>query len=263
MLFSLFNIIPLWGVFIFIFLVVLLAFEGGVLLGKRHRLITEKEDRSPIGSIVAASLGLLAFLLAFSFGMGAAKFDERRELVLDEANAIGTTYLRAGYLADPYQTRIRTLLREYVAIRVEALKPEKLEEALKQSDALQDQLWKQAVAIAERNPNSVVAGLFIQSLNDLIDFHSKRVNIGIRLRIPFIIWGTLFFVTILAIGSLGYQFGLTHTRYIGITLLFILTFSSVIALISDLDRPQEGFIKVSQQPLIDLINKFNTSNQQN
>lgn len=250
---------PLWSIFIFTFVFILLAFKGGEILGKRHRLTAEKEDHSPIGSIVGSTLGLLAFLLAFSFGLAASRFDERRTLVIDEANAIGTAYLRAGYLAEPYRKQIRDLLKEYVSIRLEALKPGKLEQGVKRSDELQDQLWQQAVAVAENNLNSDLVALFVQSLNDIIDLHTKRVNVGIRFRIPFIVWIMLYAVTFLSIGSLGYQFGLVHTHYTGITILLILTFSSVILLIGDLDRPQEGFIKVNQQSLIDLMNKFNAN----
>jgi hypothetical protein len=255
----LFLTIPMWGIFIFTFVIILFAFEGGAFLGKKHRLTSEKEDRSPIGSIVAATLGLLAFLLAFTFNIAAIKFDERRELVLSEANAIGTTYLRAGYLADPYQTKIRSLLQEYVFIRLETIKTGKLLEGISKSEELQDALWLHAVAIAKENPDSVVVGLFINSLNEVIDIHAKRVNTGIHIRIPFIIWSALYFITLLAVGSLGYQFGLTRTRYVGITLLLILILSCVISLIIDLDRPQEGFIRVSQQSLIDLMDKFNRS----
>lgn len=250
---------PVWAVFIFTFFIALLAFEGGVYLGKKHRLLYEQEDRSPIGSTIAATLGLLAFLLAFTFGFAASKFDNRRELVIDEANAIGTTYLRAGYLDNPYKMQVRDLLKEYISIRITAVKPEKLEQGIKKSEELQDQLWQQAVAVARTNPNSVVTGLFIQSLNEVIDLHAKRVNIGVRIRIPMIIWGTLYFITVLTIASLGYQFGLMRTQFIGINMLLILIFSTVITLIVDLDRPQEGFITTSQQSLIDLLDKFNES----
>lgn len=256
LIFNLYLHTPLWGVFILTFVIVLLAFEGGVLLGKKHRFVYEGEDRSPIGSIVAATLGLLAFLLAFTFGIAASKFDERRGLIINEANAIGTTYLRAGYLADPYQTQMRNLLKEYVSAHLDVSKPGMLTQGLKKAEELQDQMWLQAVAVAERNQNSVVVGLFIQSLNDLIDLYAKRVNVGLRFRIPITIWGLLYSVAILAVGSLGYQFGLTHTRYWGITLFLILTFSCVILLIADLDRTQEGFIRLSQRPLIDLMDKF-------
>lgn len=256
---NLFQNVSLLEISAFTLLLLFIAFEGGVFLGKKHRLAADQEDKAPIGSIVAAALGLLAFLLAFTFGIAAAKFDERRMLVIDEANAIGTTYLRAGYLANPYQTEIKRLLKEYVSIRLEALKPGKLAEGIKKSEELQDMLWLRAIAIAEKNPDSVVVGLFITSLNEVIDLHTKRVNIGVHFRLPIVIWGILYFVTLLAIGSLGYQIGLFHARYIGLSLLLILTFSSVIVLIADLDRPQEGFLKVSQQSLIDLMDKFNQS----
>lgn len=247
------------AILVFTFLLLFLAFEVGVFLGKKHRLVINQDDRAPIGSIVAATLGLLAFLLAFTFSIAASKFEDRRMLVIDEANAIGTTYLRAGYLSDPNQTEIKKLLKEYVSVRLEALKPDKISQGIKRSEELQDQLWLQAVALAEKNPNSVTVGLFIKSLNEVIDLHTKRVNIGVHFRLPIIIWCILYFVTILAMGSVGYQIGLFHARYMGITLLLILTFSSVIVLIADLDRPQEGFIKVSQQSLIDLMDKFNRS----
>lgn len=246
----------LLGFLIFTFTLLFFSFEGGLFLGKKHRLISEPKDRSPIGSIVAATLGLLAFLLAFTFGISASKFEERRMLVIDEANAIKTTYLRAGYLPEPYRIEIRNLLKEYVSLRLEALNSENIEQGVKESENLQDRLWLQAVAVAEKNPNSEVVALFIESLNEVIEMHTKRVNLGIYIRIPLIIWIALFFVTILAIGSVGYQIGLINAHYLGISLLLILTFSSVIVLIADLDRPQEGFIKVSQQSLIDLINKF-------
>jgi hypothetical protein len=259
MMTNFFQAIPLWGIFIFTFFIALLSFEGGVLLGKKHRPVSAQEDRSPIGSIVSATLALLAFLLAFTFNLSTSKFDNRRELVIEEANAIGTTYLRAGYLAEPYQTEIRSLLREYVATRLAALQPGRLEQAIKRSDELQDKIWLNAIAVAEKNPNSIVTGLFIQSLNELIDLHAKRVNVVLYVRIPMLIWGALYFILILALGSLGYQVGISHARYMGITFLLILTFSSVILLIVDLDRPQEGFIQVSQQSLMDLLDKFNQS----
>lgn len=249
---------PLWGIFIITFFILLIAFESGVYLGKRHRLKAKDEDKSPINSIVAATLGLLAFLLAFTFGIAASKFDDRRALVVEEANAIGTTYLRAEYLQNPHRLEIKDLLKEYVFVRLEALNPGNLAPSIKRSEELQDLLWQQAVAVAEKNPDSVVVGLFIQSLNELIDLHAKRLNVGIRIRMPSIIWIALYFVTILAMGSVGYQIGLIHARYIGISMLLIMTFSSVIVLIVDLDRPQEGFIKVSQQSLVDLKDKFNS-----
>lgn len=256
MSFNLTDVTSLYAILIVTFIILLCAFEGGVFLGKKHRFETDQDDRAPIGSIVGATLGLLAFLLAFTFGIAASKFEERRMLVIDEANAIGTTYLRAAYLPDPYRAEVKRILSEYVSTRLDALNPQKLVQDIKKSEALQDQLWDQVVAVAEKAPDSVIVGLFIKSVNEVIDLHTKRLNIGVYFRLPTVIWIVLYFVTILAIGSVGYQIGLFNARYMGITFLLILTFSSVMVLIVDLDRPQEGFMRVSQQALIDLRDKF-------
>lgn len=175
---------------------------------------------------------------------------------MDEANAIGTTYLRAGLLAEPSRTEVRNLLREYTDIRLELITPGKTEEALHKSDELHSRLWSQAVAVGERNPGSIVVGLFIESLNEVIDLHSKRVNLGFRTRVPGTIWAALYFIAIFALGAVGYHAGLAGTRRSLAVLALVLTFSAVMVLIADLDRPMEGLLKVSQQAMIDLRNSL-------
>jgi hypothetical protein len=115
------DALPLWGVFIAILLVVLVSVECGYRLGKHRRNRHEAEKETPVGAMVGATLGLLAFILAFTFGLAAARFDTRRQVLLDEANAIGTTYLRACMLPDR-RDGIEPLLREYVDTRLEALR---------------------------------------------------------------------------------------------------------------------------------------------
>lgn len=107
------DALPLWGVFGAILIVVLLSVECGYRLGRYRRNRHEQEKETPVGTMVGATLGLLAFILAFTFGLAAARFDTRRQVLLDEANAIGTTYLRAGMLPEQ-RNEIRTLLRNYV-----------------------------------------------------------------------------------------------------------------------------------------------------
>jgi hypothetical protein len=243
--------LPLWGLFIVILLLVLLSVEGGYRLGKYRRSRSEEEKEGPVGAMVGATLGLLAFMLAFTFGMAAARFDTRRQVLLDEANAIGTTYLRAGMLPDRRE-EIRALLRDYVDARLEAVRSGNVTEGIRRSEHLQDQLWAHAVAIAENNPTSIVVGLFVQSLNEVIDLHAKRVTAGLRNRIPGAIWVALFAVAVLSLAAMGYHAGLSRTSRSLAGLAVALTFSAVIGLIADLDRPQEGVLKVSQQALIDL-----------
>src|SRR6201997_1632522 len=113
------DILPLWALFICILLVVLLSVEFGYRLGKYRRSQQEKE--APVGTMVGATLGLLAFILAFTFGLAAARFDARRQVLLDEANAIGTTYLRAGMLPERGE-QMRALLRDYVGVRLDAVR---------------------------------------------------------------------------------------------------------------------------------------------
>jgi hypothetical protein len=233
-----------------ILLLVLLSVEGGYRLGKYRRSRSEEKE-APVGAMVGATLGLLAFILAFTFGLAAARYDTRRQVLLDEANAIGTTYLRAGMLPDRRE-EIRALLRDYVDTRLEAVRSGKIAEGIRRSENLHDQLWAQAVAVGENNPTSIVVGLFIQSLNEVIDLHAKRVTAGVRNRIPGAIWVALFAVAVLSLAAMGYHAGLAGTSRSLAELAVAFTFAAVIGLIADLDRPQEGVLTVSQQALIDL-----------
>jgi hypothetical protein len=250
------DALPLWGVFLLILVVVLLSVECGYRLGKYRRNRHEQEKETPVGAMVGATLGLLAFILAFTFGLAAARFDTRRQVLLDEANAIGTTYLRAGMLPDR-RDGIQALLREYVDTRLEALRSGNIAAGVRQSENIQSQLWAHATAVGEKNPNSIVGGLFIQSLNDVIDLHAKRVQAGLRSRIPGAIWVGLFAVAALSLATMGYHAGMVGTRRSLAILAVAFTFSVVIELIADLDRPQEGILKVSQQALLDLQRSMN------
>jgi hypothetical protein len=248
---GLLDALPLWGLFIVILLVVLLSVECGYRLGKYRRDHREWEKEAPVGTMVGATLGLLALILAFTFGLAAARFDTRRQLLLDEANAIGTTYLRAGMLPEKRE-ETRTLLRNYVNARVEAVRSNKTTEGIRLSENIQNELWAQTTTVAEKNPNSIVVGLFVQSLNQVIDLHAERVQASLRSRIPGAIWIGLFAVAALSLAGMGYHAGMVGTRRSLAILAVAFTFSVVIELIADLDRPQEGVLKVSQQALLDL-----------
>jgi hypothetical protein len=253
-----FDVLPLPGVYLVIALVALLAVELGFRLARNRLLRSPPENEAPVGAIVGATLGLLAFLLAFTFGLAASRFDARKGLVLDEANAIGTTYLRAALLPDPQRSEIRKLLREYVDVRLQITQPDHAQQALRRSVELQDELWSHSVAVADKVA-APTAALFITSLNELIDLHAKRVNLGIRNRVPISIWIVLYFVSIVTMMAVGYYAGLTASRRSPAILALVLTFSAVILLIADLDRPYEGLLTVSQQAILDLRDSFEQS----
>jgi hypothetical protein len=244
------DIVPLWALLIGMVLIVLLSVEGGYRLG-RMRAREAHEMETPVGEMVASTLGLLAFILAFTFGLAASRFDAKRQLVVDEANAIGTTWLRAGMLPEGRE-EIRALLREYVEVRIEAITPDKLAAGIRRSEELQNRLWQLAVPVAASHPDSIIVGLFVQSLNEVIDLHTKRLTAAVRNRIPTAIWAALYAISVLSFAAMGYHSGLTGTSRSLVTIVVAFTFSVVIVLIADLDRSQEGALKVSPQALIDL-----------
>lgn len=246
------DVLPLWAFFLVTFLAVYAAVEGGYRAGRYRRRVSETEKEATVGPIVGATLGLLAFMLAFTFSMAATRFDARRQMVVEESNAIGTTYLRAGLLDEPHQSQVRGLLREYVDVRLAAVETGDVAAAIARSQELHDALWAHAVALAKNDSHSIVAGLFTQSLNETIDLHASRVLIGVRSRIPIIIWITLYLVAVLAMAQLGYHAGLTASRRSLACVSLVATFSLVMLLIADLDRQREGLISVSQQAMIEL-----------
>jgi hypothetical protein len=104
--------------------------------------------------------------------------------------------------------------------------------------------------------------LFVQSLNELIDLHAKRVSADVRNRIPLAIWASLYGVTILSFAVLGYHAGVAGTRRSPAIVPVAVTFAVVIWLIADLDRPQEGLLTLSQQALIDVRASMRAADQQ-
>lgn len=238
--------------------IVLLSIEVGFRLGRRRRRATEEEREAPVGAIVAAILGLLGFVLAFTYSIAASRFDARRTIIVDEANAIGTTYLRAGFLEDDRPARVRTLLKEYVAERLRAAETGDADRLLHRSGDLHHALWGEAEAAAKAAPNSFPVALFIQALNETIDIHSSRVLVSLQSRIPIVLWETIFVVTILTMLGVGYFAGLTRSRRSPAIIVLALTFSTLLYLVADLDRPREGMIRTSQSAMLDLQHMMET-----
>ena len=160
-------------------------------------------------------LGLLALIIAFTFAMALTRFDARRDAVLNEANAIGTTALRARLLPEPHRTDSLKLLREYVKIRLDiTARPAsrtELKVAIERSDALQEALWQQAKAMAAKDSGFVPTGLFIQALNETIDNQGKRLA-ALRNRVPNIVLLSLFGLAAIAGAFVGYASGLDPRR---------------------------------------------------
>ncbi|MFZ1933824.1 MAG: hypothetical protein WCB27_23745 [Thermoguttaceae bacterium] len=251
---------PLWTLPLITVAVMLVALEAGYRLGRRRSERSEHEKESLVGAAVAATLALASFMLAFTFGIAGSRFDARRQAVLDEANAIGTTYLRASLLPEDRGKDIRRLLRQYVDSRLEAVRTGEIEKGLRRSGELHRQLWAEAEPIAKKHPESIQVGLFIQALNQTIDLHTTRVVASLYSRIPLVVWIALYLLAAVSVLGIGYQAGLTGKARSISFLILAVTFAVVLFLVADLDRPREGMLRVSQQALIDLRSMMDEPN---
>ena len=154
---------------------------------------------------------------------------------------------------------MKNFLREYVDIRLHGLK--NMEIALTRSLELHELLWGQATLAAEKNPQALNL-LLIQSINEVINIHRKRLNVAVLDRIPGVIWLTLYAITAFAMVAVGSQVGLARTRRFNQVIPMVLAFSALITLIADLDRPaQLGLIKVSQEAMITLEKNMSRARQ--
>jgi hypothetical protein len=252
------DAVPLWLMFALTLGITQLAVEVGFRLGVFRGRSAQPEKDAPVGAIAAATLGLLAFMLAFTFSLAASRFETRRQVALDEANAIGTAFLRTGTLPPPHGEAIRTLLREYVDVRVQAIEHGTVEPTVERSAQLHADLWRNAQSAAAKDPSAITA-LFLESLNEVIDLHATRVQAGLRSRIPAVIWAVLYFVAFFAMLAVGYQVGLSNPKRSIAAISLVLTFSAVMLLIADLDRPGEGLLRINQHALTDLAKSIKSS----
>ena len=255
---TLLDNLPLWAVYLLTLGFGLLAVELGFRLGKYWKKGHPDEHESHISPMIAATLGLWAFLLAFLVGIVNNRFDARRELVVEEANSIGTTYLRAGYLSEPYASQSRELLREYAGERLKLVELKTYTAARQRSEEIQPILWAIAQNLAVTQPANPVLALYIDSLNQTIDLHTSRVTALNLARIPSTLYIGMYVIATLGLMMLGFQSGISGKRNLIVTVILIFIFSTIMLLIVDLDRSWGGLLRVSQQPMIDLINSFSS-----
>lgn len=244
---------PIAGAYLCIVLLILAACEAGILIGRHHHRTRQDEGAlTSVGPMVGGLLGMLAFVLAFTFSMAATHHGARKQDVLTEAIHIGKAYLRADLVGDVRGSRIKRLLGEYVNVRVRAARPgSDVQAAIKRSLEIHGLLWAQASSAALEHPGHNTA-LVVESINDVIDMHERRYADAIRARIPSTIWLGLAAITVLTMATLGLQVGLSGKRRLVGIVPIALAFAVLATLVLDLNRPQGGFITVSQQPMLDL-----------
>jgi hypothetical protein len=233
--------------------IVFLACEIGWRLGRW------REGEGVGGNIAALEqsfLGLLALMVGFSFLMALTRFEARQEAVLNEANAIGTTALRARLLPEPHRTESLKLLRKYAQMRVDFIASGKslaqLSSVVNRSNQIQEELWQQVKAVSAKDNNMVPTGLFIQTLNEMIDNQTKRLT-ALRNHIPTPVLLSLFAIAAVSCGFAGYAGRLDPLRTRLPAVINAALFSAVIFVILDLEGPSSGLIQINQQSMIDTV----------
>lgn len=249
---------PIAGVYVCIAVLILVSCEIGFFIGRYyHRTRQDKEAPVSIGTMVGGLLGMLAFVLAFTFSMAASQHGDRNKNVLIEANTIGAAYLRADLLDTQSGEEVKRLLREYVDVRLRAARPDgDVQAAVTRSLQIHDLLWAQvsSVAIDDR---SAMMSLMIVSVNDVINMHEQRLAGSLGARIPGSVWFGLALIAVLTMGVIGLQAGMAGKRRLVAIVPLSLAFAVLATLVVDLNRPRGGFITVGQQAMLDLRTMMN------
>ena len=216
----------------------LIALEAGFRAGRRAGADTDGRASGQVGAIQGAILGLLGLLLAFSFAAAEARFLERQDLIVEEANAIGTAWLRADLIDEPYRSELRSALKHYTQQRIEISARSRrgvLPDDAAAVERLHREIWRAASTGAAARPAAIIAVL--PPVNELIDLHSIQMAAA-RKHVPLPVLGLLIACSLLAIGSVGYGCGLVGQRRAPLTASLAILVGASLWITIDLDQPQ-------------------------
>jgi hypothetical protein len=243
--------VPIGVVFLLFTVLTFVCFEVGFRLGVWWQAREPGEQEGPTDMLVGSLLGLMAFVLAITLGLATDRHDARRSLVVEEATAIATAYQRADYLPAAEAARLKALLRAYVPLRI-VTDPAEVPANIARSAALARQMWTIEVTAAQAGNNSDLIASLGESLNALVAVGEQRVVAGVYARVPQTIMVLLLAGSALSLAMVGYSAGIKGRRSVLSATVLVLTLGVVTILVVDLDRPQEGFLTVSQQALVDV-----------
>jgi len=246
------NVTPIPLVALILLTAMLLAaFAGMRIRQRKDRLSTEEEPESDTqeGFVISAVLGLLALILGFTFSLAVDRYDARRVLVLQEANAIGTSYLRAQLLEEPHRSRMSQIFKDYTENRVllgEAPATANRLPLLQRNDELIKEMWSATAASFDSVRTLDFSTSLLESVNAVIDYDTARKAARFA-RVPVAVFMVLFLYVLATSAMLGYLAqtarNITHTTvFIGLLVMSLL-------LIVDIDNPTSGLIWESQLPM--------------
>lgn len=229
-----------------------ICITAGSLIRRRFALARGGPEERALGVAHGAIFVLTGLILGFSFSYAAARYDARRALVVEEANAIGATYLRAANLPDAAAGRFRTILRDYARARLDVysnLADSRTSQTMdRRSLALQDNLWSLLVTAERDDTRNVPLSLLTQALNHMIDVHAEQ-SAALKTHLPIAMLALVLVVSVLSAMLVGVHFERMRGLQTFLGLVVALMLATVVTGIVDLDRPQLGLVRVNLSPL--------------
>ncbi|WP_395665672.1 hypothetical protein [Methylocella sp.] len=236
------------------------AAEAGFHIGRRQaRRHPDHKTREGVGTLVSGMLGLVAFSLGVTLSIAQSRHESRRVEVVQEANSIGTAWLRAKLVGGEAGEAIAAAVEDYARVRLDYTRLDQGgdERALiARAGAMQNAMWAQATQIARATPTAVAASL-VGALNDMFD-QSLTQRAAFESRVPHVLNAMLLCGSMLALGALGFQFGLGGSRPLTLGTLLLSMWVGAMVVIVDFNRPRLGFMRVDASPLVWTIEGFSS-----
>lgn len=246
---------PTWLIVVVILGLMTAANEAGFRFGRRHHRDESESSRSVSNTFKGSVFTLIALVLGFSFSATTNRHEIRQRVVLDQANAVGTCYQRAGLLDDDSRDRIRGVLRRYLSVRIDygrmdandtnsARRREEIDRTL-------DDLWAAVEDATRRQPEKVRVSQIVPAANEVCDMSSTRAWAGHN-HLPAPVLVLLITAVIMGCAMLGHSSGQVGVRHLGLWLASNTLFGLVLFVVLDFDRPRRGLIRIDQTPLVEL-----------
>jgi hypothetical protein len=230
-----------------LFVMLMVCLEFGYRIGRRHSERHHHKTHIGVGAIEAAVFALLGLLLGFSFAGGTSRLDARRQMIVQEANAIGTSYLRLDLLPTADQPEMRRLFREYLDARIEVY--DKVEDrsssnaAIAHAEQLQKKIWSRAIASGQADPSQNVTRVLLPALNEMIDITTSR-TIALDRHLPGLIFALLVCVALLSGLLAGYAMAERTERSWLHMIVYALLITLTVYAVLDLDYSRSGLIRL-------------------
>jgi hypothetical protein len=248
---------PTWLLGLILLMILLLCVEAGFRIGLRHRPVREEIDKALRGDVALSSmLALLGLMLAFTYAFSLSRADLRKQAIVNEANAIGTAFVRADLVAEPGRTELRQRLLEYARTRVltaESVEDlQRLHQLIERSQEAQGKLWPATKLALQGDVSTPMEALLVQAINAVMDAHTTRFAVGFD-HLPALVLFGLVLIAALSLAAAAHNAGQRGRMIRWRMISFAVIMVTLIVIIVDFDQAYRGFIQVSNQSLVTLV----------